>query len=100
MTKESTRRLTRPRQSMPAFVRRALQERGLTNAYGSRPPYQRNDYLWWINSAKQDATRRRRLSRMLAELARGDQYMGMRWRPAKRRHPQQRARSAPRRVGV
>jgi uncharacterized protein YdeI (YjbR/CyaY-like superfamily) len=73
--------LTRPRQSMPAFVRQALEERGLGDAYRGRPPYQRNDYLWWIKSAKQDATKQRRLSRMLDELKRGDVYMGMRWSP-------------------
>jgi uncharacterized protein YdeI (YjbR/CyaY-like superfamily) len=61
MTRKSTGSLKRPRQHMPAFVRRALDERGLADAYRSRPPYQRNDYLWWINDAKREATKEKRL---------------------------------------
>ena len=70
---------------MPAFVREALAERGLADAYAARPPYQRNDYVGWIAGAKQEATRRRRLDQMLAELAAGDRYMKMPWRPGRRR---------------
>jgi uncharacterized protein YdeI (YjbR/CyaY-like superfamily) len=65
---------------MPAFVRAALNERGLMDAYRARPPYQRNDYLGWINRAKREETRQRRLGQMLAELTRGDRYMKMIWR--------------------
>ena len=75
----------RPRHPMPAFVREALAERGLADAYAARPPYQRNDYIGWIAGAKQEATRRRRLDRMLAELAAGDRYMKMPWRPGRGR---------------
>jgi uncharacterized protein YdeI (YjbR/CyaY-like superfamily) len=49
--------------------------------YRARPAYQQNDYLGWINRAKRDQTRQRRLGQMLAELARGDRYMKMVWRP-------------------
>lgn len=70
---------------MPAFVREALAERGLADAYAARPPYQRNDYLGWIAGAKQEATRRRRLDQMLAELVAGDRYMKMPWRAGRRR---------------
>lgn len=76
---------SRPRHPMPAFVREALAERGLAGAYAARPPYQRNDYIGWIAGAKQEATRRRRLDRMLAELAAGDRYMKMAWRPGRQR---------------
>jgi len=65
---------------MPDWVREALEEGGVMAAYQARPPYQRNDYLWWINAAKTEATRRRRLARMLDELRSGDRYMGMPWR--------------------
>jgi uncharacterized protein YdeI (YjbR/CyaY-like superfamily) len=85
MSETRERTLKRPQQPMPAFVRRALQERGLAEAYRNRPPYQRNDYLWWINTAKQDATKERRLNQMLDELERGDAYMGMRWRSGQRK---------------
>ncbi len=76
-------RLTRPIQSMPSAVERALLERGLMAAYRARPPYQRNDYLGWINRAKRAQTKQRRLQQMLDELERGDVYMKMAWRPAR-----------------
>jgi uncharacterized protein YdeI (YjbR/CyaY-like superfamily) len=72
--------LKRPIHAMPADVRRALDERGLLDAYRGRPPYQRNDYLGWIARAKREETRERRLAQMLDELAGGDRYMRMRWR--------------------
>jgi uncharacterized protein YdeI (YjbR/CyaY-like superfamily) len=75
------RTLRRPLQAMPAFVRRALQERQLLAQYRQRPAYQRNDYLGWIGRAKLEETRLRRLEQMLTELAAGDRYMNMAWRP-------------------
>jgi uncharacterized protein YdeI (YjbR/CyaY-like superfamily) len=69
---------------MPAFVRAALRERELTDAYRARPAYQRNDYLAWITRAKREETRQRRLGQMLAELTRGDRYMKMAWRAGTR----------------
>lgn len=74
--------LKRPIQKMPGFVKQALQETALHRQYEARPPYQRNDYLWWINSAKRDETKQRRLSKMLAELSAGSGYMGMEWNPS------------------
>lgn len=65
---------------MPEFVAAAIAEAGLTEAYEARPPYQRNDYVGWINNAKRDATKRKRLAQMLDELRRGDVYMKMAWR--------------------
>ena len=73
-------RLKRRRHPIPAYVRRALAERGLTNAYAQRPAYQQNDYVGWIVCAKRDETRRRRLQQMLDELASGDVYMKMPYR--------------------
>ena len=70
-------RLKRRRHVMPDDVRRALAERGLTNAYAQRPAYQQNDYVGWIIRAEHDETRRRRLHQMLDELAAGDVYMKM-----------------------
>jgi uncharacterized protein YdeI (YjbR/CyaY-like superfamily) len=71
--------LKRALNPMPDEVRAALEERGLMAAYEARPPYQRNDYLWWIGAAKRPETRRKRLNQMLDELERGGVYMGMRW---------------------
>jgi predicted DNA-binding protein (MmcQ/YjbR family) len=71
--------LSRPRHPMPAFVKRALSERGLSAAYKARPYYQQNDYIGWIRDAKQESTQQRRLQQMLEELAGGTRYMKMKW---------------------
>ena len=84
MTADETRTFRRPRHPMPDFVRRAINERDLRQAYAARPPYQRNDYLGWIGSAKREATKQKRLAQMLDELERGGVYMGMPWRPSSR----------------
>lgn len=68
MTADKQSRLARPRNRMPAFVRDALNERGLRAAYRARPPYQQNDYLGWIARAKMEATKLKRLRQMLEEL--------------------------------
>jgi len=73
-------KLKRPVQPMDHAVRLALDERGLMGAYRARPPYQQNDYLGWINRAKRDETKAKRLQQMLDELERGDRYMKMKWR--------------------
>jgi uncharacterized protein YdeI (YjbR/CyaY-like superfamily) len=69
----------RKREEMPEFVRKALEETGLRDKYDARPPYQRNDYLLWINKVKTDATKQKHLQQMLEELAAGGVYMGMKW---------------------
>ena len=71
----------RPRHPMPAAIRKTLITSGLMVAYRLRPAYQRNDYLGWIERARLDSTRQRRLEQMLVELAAGDRYMKMAWRP-------------------
>lgn len=73
--------LKRSIQTMPDFVKEALIASKLDEQYDARPAYQRNDYLWWINSAKRDDTKQRRLSKMLAELRAETGYMGMDWKP-------------------
>lgn len=69
--------LKRPRHPMPGFVRRALRDSGLMRAYRERPAYQQNDYLGWINRAKRQETKSKRLDQMLRELEAGGVYMGM-----------------------
>jgi uncharacterized protein YdeI (YjbR/CyaY-like superfamily) len=66
---------------MPEFFRKALEARGLMNAYEARPPYQRNDYIGWITRAKHPETQEKRLNQMLDELEKGDVYMKMDWKP-------------------
>jgi uncharacterized protein YdeI (YjbR/CyaY-like superfamily) len=77
--REST--LKRPENPMPEFVREALEEQCLMDAYRARPPYQRNDYLGWINRARREDTKMKRLQQMLGELAGGRLYMNMSWKP-------------------
>ena len=66
---------------MPADVREALETQGLMAAYKARPPYQQNDYIGWISSAKKEETKLKRLKQMLDELKKGDVYMKMSWSP-------------------
>ena len=70
-------KLDRPLQDMPGFVLHALKEHGVMDDYYARPPYQQNDYLWWINSAKRQETKIKRLGQMLRELEHGGIYMNM-----------------------
>ncbi len=69
----------RPRYPMPDFFRDAINARGLMDAYLARPDYQRNDYIGWINRAKLESTKQKRLNQMLDELERGGVYMRMKW---------------------
>ena len=87
----------RPRHPMPPSIRKALISSGLMAAYRLRPAYQRNDYLGWIERARLDATRQRRLEQMLEELGAGDRYMKMAWRPPAARAAR-RTRAKPRPV--
>lgn len=75
----SSENLTRDLQPMPDFVRDAIRERGLADKYEERPAYQRNDYLLWIDDAKRETTKRKRLEQMLDELESGGVYMRMKW---------------------
>lgn len=73
--------MRRPEHPMPEFVARALDAQDLRACYDARPWYQRNDYIGWINAAKREETKVRRLEQMLDELRTGDVYMKMAWRP-------------------
>jgi len=52
---------------MPDFIRDALNERGLIDAYYARPAYQQNDYIGslCVTRAKQEATKQRRLDQVI-----------------------------------
>jgi uncharacterized protein YdeI (YjbR/CyaY-like superfamily) len=69
--------LKRLRYSMPDFVKNALEQRGLMDAYKERPAYQQNEYVGWISRAKRSETRDNRLQQMLDELEMGGVYMKM-----------------------
>ncbi len=72
----------RPRHLMPADVEKALRAGKVMADYRQRPAYQRNDYIGWIERAKQPATRRKRLDQMVAELKKGGVYMNMAHKPS------------------
>jgi len=87
MPKADFSKLTRKIQLMPAAVRQALANAGLSAAYRTRPAYQQNDYLSWITRAKRPETKQKRLAVMLDDLRRGDRYMGMRYTAGKKQKP-------------
>lgn len=66
---------------MPDFVSQALRRNGLMEKYLSRPPYQQNDYIGWINRAVRDETKQKRLNQMLEELTKDNAYMKMKYNP-------------------
>lgn len=70
-------RLRRERYPMPDLVLDALKTNKLFDAYEARPPYQQNDYIGWITSAKREDTKQARLAQMLDELKSGEVYMKM-----------------------
>lgn len=76
--------LERPKHPMPDFVKKALEERGLMEDYRERPAYQQNDYIGWINKAKRQETKQKRLKQMLHELEEGGVYMKMDHPPSKK----------------
>ena len=80
MAEEKFQNLKRPRYPMPEFVRAALIQRELMDAYRNRPAYQQNDYIGWITRAKRQETIEKRLAQMLDELESGDKYMKMEYR--------------------
>jgi uncharacterized protein YdeI (YjbR/CyaY-like superfamily) len=69
---------------MPYFVKQALEERGLMAKYQERPAYQQNDYIGWINNAKLQETKEKRLHQMLEELEKGGIYMKMSHSPSRK----------------
>ena len=77
--------LKRPTHSIPEFVTRALIERGLMDTYKDRPAYQQNDYIGWINQAKRQETKEKRLCQMLGELEVGGIYMRMKHAASERK---------------
>ncbi len=69
--------LKRKRNKIPGFVKQALQKRKLEKEFKLRPAYQQNDYVGWINDAKKQETKNKRLKQMLDELEKGGVYMKM-----------------------
>jgi hypothetical protein len=74
MTKDYSK-LKRPKPSMPGFVKNALKKRGLLETYKKRPAYQQDQYLGWIDEAKIQDLKLKRLNQMLDELEKGGIFM-------------------------
>ncbi len=83
--KQRNSTLTRPKHRMPGFVKQALEELGLMEAYKERPAYQQNDYIGWISGATHQETKEKRLRQMLGELEKGGVYMNMAHAPSMKR---------------
>ena len=62
---------------MPDYIKCALDDKNLMQLYKERPPYQQNDYIGWIEQAKRQETKDKRLHQMLNELKEGGVYMKM-----------------------
>ncbi len=84
MAKNDKSNLERDIHPIPEFVTDALERESLIDAYYERPAYQQNDYIGWINSAKRDETKQKRLEQMLDELRRGGVYMKMEHPPSRK----------------
>ena len=70
-------RLKRDLNPMPTFVEKALEINDLVEDFEKRPAYQQNDYIGWINRAKREETKQKRLNQMIEELKKGGIYMKM-----------------------
>jgi uncharacterized protein YdeI (YjbR/CyaY-like superfamily) len=68
---------------MPSYIEQALTDRDLMEAYKQRPSHQQNDYIGWIEGAKREETKEKRLNQMLEELEMGGVYMKMSHPPSK-----------------
>jgi uncharacterized protein YdeI (YjbR/CyaY-like superfamily) len=69
--------MKRQRYPMPEYIRQALDDNNVTSDYVARPEYQKNDYIGWIERAKRQETKAKRLKQMVDELKIGGIYMKM-----------------------
>lgn len=77
---KNSSRTRRPRYVMPGYIKQALLQHHVKDAYDRRPPYQQNDYVGWISRAVQETTKQKRLNQMIDELKKGNVYMKMKWK--------------------
>lgn len=62
---------------MPSYIKQALDKSDTIADYKARPAYQQNDYIGWIERAKKQETKEKRLQQMIDELKAGGVYMKM-----------------------
>ena len=70
-------KLKRYKNKMPKYIKQALEVNDVVRDYEERPAYQQNDYIGWIERARRQETKERRLQQMINELKRGGVYMKM-----------------------
>ena len=70
-------KLKREKYPMPEYIKQALEENNVISDYEARPAYQQNDYIGWIERAKRQETKEKRLKQMIEELKKGGVYMKM-----------------------
>ncbi len=71
---------------MPEYIRRALEQHNVVCDYEARPAYQQNDYIGWIERAKKQETKEKRLRQMIEELKAGGVYMKMKHPASAKNH--------------
>ncbi len=74
--------MKRKRYDMPKYIEEQLLSYGVMEDYLQRPAYQRNDYIGWIERAKREETKKKRIVQMLEELKTGGVYMKMKHSPS------------------
>jgi len=74
--------LKRQRYDMPKYIEEQLLSHGVMEDYLKRPAYQQNDYIGWIERAKREETRKKRIDQMVEELKIGGVYMKMKHPPS------------------
>ena len=70
-------KLKREKHLIPEYIKKALDENEVIADYEARPAYQQNDYVGWIERAKRQETKEKRLQQMIEELKVGGIYMKM-----------------------
>ncbi len=70
-------KLKREKHSLSEYIKQALIENNVVSDYEKRPAYQQNDYIAWIERAKKQKTKEKRLMQMIEELKAGGVYMKM-----------------------
>jgi uncharacterized protein YdeI (YjbR/CyaY-like superfamily) len=68
----------------PAMLKKFRANKQAWAFFQAQPPSYRKPVIWWVISAKQDATRERRLNQLIEDSARGERIGPMR-RPEKKR---------------
>jgi uncharacterized protein YdeI (YjbR/CyaY-like superfamily) len=64
--------MRRPLSPIPPYIKEALRKRAVVwRRFEALAPFERRQYVFWIDSAKRQETKMRRLSEVLQRLAEG-----------------------------